>query len=178
MGEDPDRIRQEIEDTRSQMGETVEAIGYKADVKSRVKDSISEKKDALSEKADGVVSKVTGAVPGRQQVKESAAQTAGLARENPLGLALGGAAIGFVAGLLVPSTRVEDEKMGMLADDIKDRAAQTGTEAVERGKVIAEEVASGVGETVKESGSDQAQELASVTQQGAQEVVSQARSES
>ena len=47
MGKDPDVIREEIEETRSQMSETVDALGYKADVKSRVKDSISDKKDAV-----------------------------------------------------------------------------------------------------------------------------------
>ena len=45
MGEDPDRIRREIEATRSEMGETVDALTYKADVKSRARDSIVEKKD-------------------------------------------------------------------------------------------------------------------------------------
>ena len=35
MGETPDDIREEIEETRARMGDTVEAIGYKADVKSR-----------------------------------------------------------------------------------------------------------------------------------------------
>ena len=37
MGQAPDDIREDIEDTRARMGETVEAIGYKADVKSRVR---------------------------------------------------------------------------------------------------------------------------------------------
>ena len=32
MGEAPDRIRAEIEETRADMSETVDAIGYKADV--------------------------------------------------------------------------------------------------------------------------------------------------
>jgi hypothetical protein len=36
MGEAPDHIREDIEQTRGRMGETVEAIGYKTDVKSRV----------------------------------------------------------------------------------------------------------------------------------------------
>jgi hypothetical protein len=40
MGETPDNIREDIEETRARMGETAEAIGYKADVKSRVKDTI------------------------------------------------------------------------------------------------------------------------------------------
>ena len=35
MGETPDQIRDEIEQTRDRMGDTAEAIGYKADVKSR-----------------------------------------------------------------------------------------------------------------------------------------------
>jgi hypothetical protein len=38
MGQDPDRIRQEIEDTRERLTETVDAIGYKADVPARAKD--------------------------------------------------------------------------------------------------------------------------------------------
>ena len=37
MGEDPNRIREEIEQTRAQMGGTVDALGYKADGKSRAK---------------------------------------------------------------------------------------------------------------------------------------------
>ena len=47
------------------MGETVEAIGYKTDVKSRVKDNIAEKKDAL-------VSRVSGTMPDGEQVKSGA----------------------------------------------------------------------------------------------------------
>ena len=35
-----DRIRAEIEQTRAEMGETVDALGYKTDVKARAKDSI------------------------------------------------------------------------------------------------------------------------------------------
>jgi hypothetical protein len=42
MGQDPDQIRQDIEDTRAEMSETVEAVGYKADVPSRAKDKVSE----------------------------------------------------------------------------------------------------------------------------------------
>ena len=41
MGEDPQAIREEIEATRDQMGDTIEAIGYKTDVKARAKESVS-----------------------------------------------------------------------------------------------------------------------------------------
>jgi hypothetical protein len=31
MGQDPSEIREEIEDTRARMGETADALGYKAE---------------------------------------------------------------------------------------------------------------------------------------------------
>ena len=161
MGEDPGRIRQDIEETRSRMGETVDAIGYKADVPSRMKESVSERKDAL-------VSRVTGSMPDRGQVKSGAKRTAGIAKENPLGLAVGGMAVGFLLGLLVPSTRVEDERIGELADQVKDTAKQTGQEAVERGRQVAQEAAG----TVKESARSQSEEMASSLKEQAQEVAS------
>ena len=60
------------------MGDTVEAIGYKADVKSRMKESVGEKKDSLIGaisggkdavvgKADSLVSRVGGIVPDGDQ---------------------------------------------------------------------------------------------------------------
>ena len=44
MGQEPDRIRAEIEQTRAEMSETVDALGYKADVKSRAKENLQDKK--------------------------------------------------------------------------------------------------------------------------------------
>jgi hypothetical protein len=57
--------------------------------------------------------------------------------------------VGFVAGLLLPSTRVENERIGPMADQVKE-------EAVERGKHVAQQAA----ETAKEEGQKQAQEMA------------------
>ncbi|MEA2510467.1 MAG: hypothetical protein QOG21_2549, partial [Actinomycetota bacterium] len=47
MGKEPEDIRNEIEETRARMGDTVEALGYKTDVKSRTKDSISSAKESV-----------------------------------------------------------------------------------------------------------------------------------
>ena len=41
MGQDPGLIREQIEQTRERMGETVDALGYKADVPARTRESIS-----------------------------------------------------------------------------------------------------------------------------------------
>ncbi|MDQ3936270.1 MAG: DUF3618 domain-containing protein [Actinomycetota bacterium] len=161
MGQDPDAIRQDIESTREQMGETIDAIGYKADVKSRAKESVSERTDAIKAKVGGVMGRADEATPSAGEVKQGARQAVSVAQENPLGLAVGAVAAGFIAGMLIPSTRVEDEKLGPVADRVKDQAKQTGQEAVERGKQVAQDVAQSAQETAKESSQQQAEELTS-----------------
>lgn len=171
MGEKPDRIRSEIAETREQlsgqpaserfqdeleeskaeMSETMEALGRKADVKGRIKGSVADAKDAVTDRARSVVSTVTDAAPDTQDVKDGARKV-GLSKENPLGLAIGGAAVGFLAGLLLPTTRVEDEKLGPVSDELKERASEAGSEALERGKHIAEETL----ESAKQAASDAA----------------------
>jgi ElaB/YqjD/DUF883 family membrane-anchored ribosome-binding protein len=95
MGQDPDAIRAQIEDTRGQMGDTIEAIGYKTDVKSRARDKVNR-----------VMGKANDATPTTGDVKQGAQKAASVAQENPLGLAVGAVAAGFLAGMLIPSTSV------------------------------------------------------------------------
>ena len=64
MGEDPGAIRAEIEDTRERMGDTVDALAYKADVKTRAKESVSDKVDTLKSKVTGAKDSVADATPG------------------------------------------------------------------------------------------------------------------
>jgi gas vesicle protein len=183
MGEDPDVIRAEIEQTRAEMGDTVDALGYKTDVKARAKDSIQDKKESVmgvassaKERLVGAGQSVNDATPDGQQVKQQAKKAKSVAQENPLGLAVGAIAVGFLAGMLVPSTRVEDQKLGSLSDEVIDRAKETGQEALDRGKQVAQDVAQSAQETVKESGQEHAEELKSTAQDHAQEAASSARS--
>ena len=125
MGEDPQAIRDEIEATREQMGDTIEAIGYKTDVKARAKESVSEKTGAIKDRVSGVVGKASDKTPDAGEMKDGAKQAASVAQENPLGLAIGAVAVGFIAGMLVPSTRVEDEKLGSVADDVKAKVKES-----------------------------------------------------
>jgi gas vesicle protein len=163
MGQDPEAIRRDIEQTRNQMGETVEAIGYKTDVRSRAKDSVQEKTGRLRDK-------ISGATPDAGDVKGGAKQAVGVAQENPIGLALGAVAVGFVAGMLVPSSKVEDEKLGPMADQLKEQAAQTGQEALERGKQVAQDAAQSAAETAKESGREHGGQLADSARESAEEI--------
>jgi hypothetical protein len=193
MGQDPDAIREEIARTRDEMSETVGAIGYKADVPSRAREAVAAKADAARSKvgeaanrarqavagnasrAGDAASRAGDATPSRAQVGHGARRAAGLAQENPLGLAAGAVAVGFLAGLLVPSTRVEDERLGPVADQVKDRARETGQEALQRGREVAQEAAGAAAETARERGQEHGQDLAAGARQRAEEVRDQAR---
>jgi hypothetical protein len=189
MGQDPDAIRQDIDQTRAEMSETVEAVGYKADVPSRANEAVSEKVDHVKSKASdtatrakeavvGTASRAGDATPSTGEVKQKTRQMAGMAKENPLGLAIGAAAIGFLAGLAVPSTRVEDEKLGPVADTVKDKVKETGQEALDRGKQVAQDVAGTAADTARQSAQEHGQELADSARQSAQDVKSEASSSS
>jgi gas vesicle protein len=130
----------------------VEALGHKADVPGRAK-------EAVSGRVESVKSKISGATPDSGDVKQGAHRAKGIAQENPLGLAIGAAAVGFVAGLLVPPTRVEDEKIGPMADQVKDKAKETGQEAMERGRDVARQAADSAKQTAQEAGREQAEGL-------------------
>ena len=144
MGEDPNLIRADIERTRAEMGDTVDALGYKADVKSRTKDRVNR-----------LTGRVSDATPDKQQVKRAAS----VAQENPVGLAVGGVAAGFLLGMLVPSSRVEDEKIGPMADQVKDQIKETGQEALDRGKEVAQQAAQSAKDTAQEAGREHAGQM-------------------
>lgn len=191
MGEDPNRIREQIEETRREldtqgsgaelrgdidqtrweMGETMGALGHKADVKGRVAESVSQKKnavfgavgsgkDAVVGRADALVSTVTGVAPDKQQVTEGA-RSIGVSKESPVGLVVAGGAVGLLAGLLIPSTRMEDERIGEAADQMKETVKETGSEALQRGKQVAQDAAG----AASDSASQQSGELTETLQE-------------
>ena len=161
MGQDPSRIRAELEETRQRVGDEIDALSYKTDVRSRAGDYVGEKKDAVRSKlstakeavmgagegametmgsaGSSVGSAVGGAMPDRDSVARRARGLRGTAEHNPLGLVIGGIALGFVVGTLLPKTRIENERMGEMSDRLMDAARETAHEAVDRGKQVAQE---------------------------------------
>lgn len=215
MGQDPEQIRDEIEQTRQEMGETVGAIGYKTDVKSRTRDKVSDTKDKITGKAADMKDRVTGsaadvkdrvtpsggssggpsalstatdklqsATPDADEVKRKARRAASVAQENPLGLAVGSIALGFLAGALIPSTDVENEKIGPIADQIKEEAQNVGHEVVDRGKAVAQQAQEAASsamqagqdtQSVGKEAANQAQGLKDSVKESAQNVQSTAQ---
>ena len=109
-------------------------------------------------------------------MKRQVSRAGGTVQDNPLGLALGAAAVGLLAGLLLPSSSFEDEKLGEIGDKIKAKAAETGQEALTRGQQVAQDVVQSATQTARESGSQHASELSETAQQKASEATAVARS--
>jgi ElaB/YqjD/DUF883 family membrane-anchored ribosome-binding protein len=100
---DPDQIRDDIEATRRELGDTVEALAYKADVKARVREKIGATKESAAHKKDDLMGKARDASP--DSVSSGATQATEIARQNPLPVAAIGAFVGgFLLGRLTKRT--------------------------------------------------------------------------
>ncbi|MDQ6933076.1 MAG: DUF3618 domain-containing protein [Candidatus Eremiobacteraeota bacterium] len=179
MGKDSSEIRRKIEETRDRMGDTVDALAYKSDVPNRVKDSISDKVEGVKTALSGAASKVTGSVTGGASrvgdsmsgdMKYGARRAVGMAVENPIGLMVGGLAAGFLAGLMFPATRLENEKIGQVADDLKEQIKATGQEAMEHGKSVVQDIAQAAGQAASQSAGQHGQDLAGSAKERAADI--------
>jgi len=82
---DPEQLREEIQEDREQLGDTVEALAQKADVKTQVQEKVDERKEQLRDV--------------QEQLKSKVGETAEQAKQQPV--ALRAAAAGGVALLLL-----------------------------------------------------------------------------
>jgi Protein of unknown function (DUF3618) len=177
MGEDPRDIEQRIETTRDRMGDTVQALSDKADVPGRMKGYVGDKKDAVVSKVSGArdaIAGTTGSVADSGgelagQATATARRGAGMAQENPLGLAIGSIAAGFVVGVLLPTTRVEQERIGPIADQVKDQVREVGGEVVDHTKQVAQDAAQAATDAAQSSGREHAGELQDTVRESTRE---------
>jgi Protein of unknown function (DUF3618) len=94
---DPHEIREDIEQTRTELGETVETLAQKADVKGQATAKVDEVKGRLDDKRAESVDRFKQATP--DSAGQAAATVTTKARENRTPLILAGVALGaFLAG--------------------------------------------------------------------------------
>ena len=93
--QDPEKIQREIEQTREQLGDTVEALAQKADVKAQAKQKLEDTKASVSDKKEQLLAKAKETSPDGAASLASQASQKG--RENPVPLAVAAA---FAAGFL------------------------------------------------------------------------------
>ena len=160
MGEDTRAIEQQIEETRERMGDTVAAISHKADVPSRVRESVANKTHAVTDKLSSAKQAVTGSAgDAASSTQDGSRKAIGMAQDNPIGLVIGAAAVGFVAGSLLPGTRLEEERIGPIATHVREQVTDVASEAVEHGKQVAQDAGQAATDAAKDSGQQHAAEL-------------------
>jgi len=98
----PEEIRRDIEATREDLGETVEALAAKTDVKAQAKERVDSAKGQAREKVDELKGKARSATP--EDVAAQADVVREKARQNPLPFAVSGAlVVGFLLGRITAS---------------------------------------------------------------------------
>lgn len=118
---------------------------------STAKDAVSGAAHTAADAASGAKERlvdVTGAARERARYQAYQARVGfwQTMEESPLAMGAAALAIGVVAGLMIPSTRKEDEMMGETRDRLMDRAREVSEDALEKGK----HVATAAVETLKE----------------------------
>jgi gas vesicle protein len=220
-------IRQQIEESRENLGNAVGALAYKADVKNRGKEAIEDKKEAIMEKVDDLKSKLPGtgdgagsigetiksklpdgdaiksklpdadaiksklpggvgdsagrigdATPSKDAVKRRAQAAADGASEHPIAVVAGAAAAGLVAGLALPETDVEREKLGPAAQNARAEVQGRAQEAIEQAKSAAQDIAGSVADTVKEKGQEQGGKVGDIAEKAADKTREQVQPDS
>jgi uncharacterized protein YdbL (DUF1318 family) len=78
----PEEIRADIEQTRAEVGDTVEALAEKTDVKAQAQHRVDEIKDSVRAKADDVKAKARSTTP--ESAQQGGQQIVEKVRANPL----------------------------------------------------------------------------------------------
>jgi gas vesicle protein len=228
-----DDIRQQIDESRQNLGAAVGALAYKGDVKNRGKEALEDKKETVMEKVDELKSKVRGGdgegaeggglgekikdtlpsgdqvsekvdslkakvpdadalkakvpdgvgdaaaklgdkTPSKDEVKDKAHGLAATAKEHPAAIAGGAAVAGLAAGLALPETQLERDKLAPAAQDARAEVTERVQDTVAQVKSGVQDAAGSVADAVKEQGQHhggKAGELAEQAADKAQEKV-------
>lgn len=146
MDQERNEVR-EVDDARRRVAEDVRNVAESANVRERAKEMAQNKMDevrgTVNDRVQQVRSKLEDA---RDTVRRAAREGTGNMSlnpaENPIGMIVAGAAVGFLIGLALPVTRFESERIGPIAHDMKDKAREAGTEVVRRGGEVIKETIS------------------------------------
>ncbi len=156
MAKDPNKIKKAIEYTRKRMGDAADAIASKSDVPSRMSETLGDTADSLKTRLrSGADAFSDAADRARSQLPDVEPLRRGA--RNPTAVIIGIAAVGFVAGLLIPLSDAERVRLEPIGEDVAQRASDARDEIVSQGRQVIAETVSAARGSVQKHG----QELAS-----------------
>jgi len=152
VGDAVGSAKEQVAATASTVGDRVgsarETVGEKV---GSARESVSSGAGSASDTAGGAVSTVKEHMPTGDDARTGARRAVSVAKANPMALAVGALVLGAAAGLALPSTRVEDERIGPVADDLRERGAEKAAETVQQGREAISETASQAAERGQEA---------------------------
>jgi hypothetical protein len=97
---------------------------------SRAKEAVAGTASRAGDAGGGVTSRIADATPSGGDIKQTTRRAVGLALENPLGLAIGAAALGFLASSAAETARQRGQQHGQdlaasarrSAEEVRDQA--------------------------------------------------------
>lgn len=120
-----------LEDARAVAG--TKLSDAKSTARAKISDATDSVRENISEFGDAAQEQI--ATTG-QATKSAALNAKGLLEKNPLGLALGSIAAGFLIGLALPVSDLERDNVGPIGEKLKDQAKAATTEMVAQGKAV------------------------------------------
>jgi len=160
------RMRERTGEVTQAVTEKAAALGHKVSEKSselaqNVRDKSTELAHTLKEKSAEHAARLKEATTHMTtQTRERASAAMHSAEEKltnatrnyPLAAGLGFLAIGVLAGLALPHTKLEDETLGERADELKDKVREQGKQVVETAKRAATAVTQAVSDEAEKQG--------------------------
>ncbi len=142
-----------VASTASAAGEKVSSAGSAvAGSAASARESVVGRAGSAADSAGSVTEGVREHMPSARDARQGVSRAAGTARANPVAVAAGALALGAIAGMLLPSTRTEDEHLGPLADEVKGRGAEVAQEAMEKGREVVGEAGEQIGSAARGTG--------------------------
>lgn len=177
--DDPDLIRADIERTRQELGQDVDALADKVNpgkMAQRQTDKVRRAAGRFKDRVMGTASDVVGSTQGAvghagETVADAPHRVAAAAQGNPVAVGLIAFGVGLLAASLIPASRMEQgaaEKVKDAAAPLVDEAKEVAMESADRLREPAKEAAEAVKdraqegvETVKAEGQDAASQVQS-----------------
>jgi hypothetical protein len=112
---------------------------------------------------DSARSSVSNAIPTTNDLRNLSTTVVDAVKENPIGSLLSSLAVGFLVGSLLPSTPVEDRRLGALKDSLQTHVQAVRSQAIEHGKAVIRDTVEAAQHSAQQHGAEFAEEIRATT---------------